>query len=124
MVVWQGLIVLFFMDRYWQVVTYRLSAALTQDIAAVVDIHKSLAKIDEDTLERIAAERLNLDVEFLPKQGLPPALPKPFFSLLDSALSKEISLQIGRPFWLDTVGNSNLIDIRIALEDGVLRVLA
>jgi two-component system osmolarity sensor histidine kinase EnvZ len=124
MLLLQGFIVLFFMDRYWQVVTYRLSAALTQDIAAVVDLHRSPKSIDEETLERIASERLNLDVEFLPGQNLPQALPKPFFSLLDNALSKEISRQIARPFWLDTVGNSNLLDIRIGLEDGVLRVVA
>jgi two-component system osmolarity sensor histidine kinase EnvZ len=124
MLLLQAFIVLFFMDRYWQVVTYRLSAALTQDIAAVVDLHRSVKALDEDTLERIASERLNLDVEFLPRESLPPALPKPFFSLLDSALSQEISRQIARPFWLDTVGNSNLIDIRIGLEDGVMRVVA
>jgi two-component system osmolarity sensor histidine kinase EnvZ len=124
MLLLQGFIVLFFMDRYWQAVTYRLSAALTQDIAAVVDLHTSAKSLDEDTLERIASDRLNLDVEFLAHESLPPALPKPFFSLLDKALSQEISRQIGRPFWLDTVGNSSLVDIRIGLEDGVMRVVA
>ncbi|MBV8567435.1 MAG: two-component sensor histidine kinase [Methylobacteriaceae bacterium] len=124
MLLLQAFVVLFFMDRYWQLVTYRLSAALTQDIAAIIDIHKNLPNAaDEDTLERIAGDRMGLDIEFLPKQSLPPALPKPFFSLLDSALSTEISRQIGRPFWIDTVGRSSLIEIRILLDDGVLRIM-
>ena len=31
--------------------------------------------------------------------------------------------QIGRPFWIDTVGRSNLVEIRIQLDNGVMRVL-
>ena len=47
----------------------------------------------------------------------------PFFSLLDSALSTELSQQVARPFWLDTVGRSSLIEIRIKLGPNVMRVL-
>jgi two-component system osmolarity sensor histidine kinase EnvZ len=66
---------------------------------------------------------LQLDVDLLPKQDLPPTLPKPFFSLLDSALSRELAQQIKRPFWIDTVGRSSLVEIQVLLDDGVLRVL-
>ncbi len=75
-------------------------------------------------LERIAFERLGLDVDILPKQPLPTPLPKPFFNLLDRSLSNEIRKQIGLPFWIDTVGRSSLIEIRIQMDDAVLRVLA
>jgi two-component system, OmpR family, osmolarity sensor histidine kinase EnvZ len=121
----QCFIAYFFMEKHWQAVTYRLSVALTQDIAALVDLHRSLApdKTDE-TLERIAFERLRLDVDVLPKQPLPPPLPRPFFSLLDDSLSAEIRKQIGLPFWIDTVGRSSLIEIRVQMGDAVLRVLA
>ena len=121
----QCVIAYFFMERHWQSVTARLSIALTQDLAALVDLHRSFhdAKADED-LERIAFERLGLDVDIMPKQPLPSPLPKPFFSLLDRALSNEIRRQIGQPFWIDTVGRSSLIEIRIQMDDAVLRVLA
>ena len=55
---------------------------------------------------------------------MPPPGPKPFFSLLDQALSEEIRKQIGRPFWIDTVGRSALVEIRIQLDDAVMRVFA
>ena len=82
------------------------------------------ASKNDDLLTRIAQQRLNIDIEFLPKGPLPPALPRPFFSIIDAALSNEIKRQIGKPFWLDTVGRSNFIEIRIALNDSILRVVA
>ncbi len=75
-------------------------------------------------MRKIAADRLGLNVELLPPDPLPPPGPKPFFSLLDQALSREICAQIGKPFWIDTVGNSNLVEIRIQLDNAVLRVFA
>ena len=55
---------------------------------------------------------------------MPPPGPKPFFSLLDQALSEELRKQIGRPFWIDTVGRSSLVEIRIQLDNAVMRVFA
>ena len=60
----------------------------------------------------------------MPDEELPIADSKPFFDLLDTTLSDEITRQIGRPFWIDTVGRSNYVDIRIKLDDGVMHVLA
>src|SRR5207244_5161946 len=55
---------------------------------------------------------------------MPPPGPKPFFSLLDQALSEEISKKIGKPFWIDTVGRSALVEIRVKLDNTVLRVFS
>ena len=90
-----------------------------------MDIHDSYPQDKNDeTLTRIAQQRMNIDIEFIPKGPLPPPLPKPFFSIVDGALSKEISRQINKPFWLDTVGRSNLIEIRILLDNSILRLVA
>ena len=123
MVILQCVLTYVFMERHWQLVTNRLSTALTQDIAALIDLHETFRGNDA-SVTRIAQERLRVDADFLPKGPLPPALPKPFFSIVDAALSNEIQRQIHRPFWLDTVGRSNLIEIRILLDDAILRVIA
>jgi two-component system osmolarity sensor histidine kinase EnvZ len=121
----QSVIAYVFMERHWQLVTQRLSAAVTADIAALIDIYETFPQDrDAEALQRIAADRLGLDIEILPGAVLPPAGPKPFFSILDEALSDEIRRQIRRPFWIDTVGRSNLIEVRVRMKDGVLRVLA
>jgi two-component system osmolarity sensor histidine kinase EnvZ len=125
MVVLQSVVAFVFMEQHWNTVTRRLSAAVTQDIAAVIDMRKYLPRDgDYAELRRIAQQRLGLQVDFLPATELPPVGSKPFFSLLDQALSEEVRKQIGRPFWIDTVGRSNLVEIRIALDDAVMRVFA
>jgi two-component system osmolarity sensor histidine kinase EnvZ len=125
MVILQTVLTYVFLERHWQLVTHQLSTALTQDIAAVIDIYQSYPHDKNDEkLTRIAQERMHIDIEFLPKGTLPPPVPKPFFSIVDAALSNEIRRQIGRPFWLDTVGRSNLIEIRILLDNAILRVVA
>src|SRR6202020_1079838 len=65
-----------------------------------------------------------LVVDFLPVTDLPPPGPKPFFSALDQELSNEIRKQIGLPFWIDTVGRSSIVEIRIKLDDTIMRVFA
>jgi two-component system osmolarity sensor histidine kinase EnvZ len=125
MVILQSVVAFVFMERHWNTVTRRLSAAVIQDVAALTDLHKSFAQDREFTeLRRIARDRLGLAVDFLPATEMPPIGPKPFFSLLDQALSEEIRKQIGRPFWIDTVGRSSLVEIRIRLDDAVMRVFA
>jgi two-component system osmolarity sensor histidine kinase EnvZ len=125
MVVLQSVVAFVFMERHWNTVTRRLSAAVTQDISALIDVYRAYPQdADRLTIRRIALERLGLSVDFLPVSEMPPPGPKPFFSLLDQALSQQISQQIRRPFWIDTVGRSNLVEIRIRLDDTVMRVFA
>ena len=125
MVVLQSVVAFVFMERHWNTVTRRLSQAVVQDIASLIDVYKDYPQDKERaTIRRIAQQRLGLVVDFLPPGDMPPPGPKPFFSLLDQSLSVQIGRQIARPFWIDTVGRSNLVEIRIQLDDAVMRVFA
>jgi two-component system osmolarity sensor histidine kinase EnvZ len=125
MVVLQVVVTFVFMERHYYTVTQHLSAAVVQDIAGLIDIYQSYPQDkDRAQIRRIAQQRLELLVDFLPLGDLPPPGPKPFFSLLDQALSVQIGHRIAKPFWIDTVGNSNLVEIRIQLDDTVMRIFA
>jgi len=125
MVILQSVLAFVFVERQWNEVTQRLSAGVVQDIAALIDVYRGYPQDAERAqIRRIAQDRLGLVVDFLPLGDMPPPGPKPFFSLLDSALSDELRKQIGRPFWIDTVGKSALVEIRIQLDDAVMRVFA
>ncbi|MER8465315.1 ATP-binding protein [Mesorhizobium sp. M1396] len=123
MILLQSVVAFVFMERHWATVTQRLSQATVRDIAAIVDLIETYPHdADYTSIIRIAQDRMQLKVDLLPPDPLPPPGPKPFFSILDDVLSSEITRQINRPFWIDTVGNSNIIEVRVQLEDKVLRV--
>jgi two-component system osmolarity sensor histidine kinase EnvZ len=111
MVILQSVVAWVFMERHWNLVTQNLSAAVVQDIAALIEVYKSFPQDAEQTqVRRIAQEKLGLVVDFLPVSEMPSPGPKPF-SLLDQALSVELRKQIARPFWIDTVGRAALVEI-------------
>lgn len=124
-VILEAVVAFVFMERHWQTVTARLSAAVVRDISAIIEVIGTYPQDpDYAKIGAIAQDRLRLNVTILPAQPLPPPAPKPFFDLLDEALSLEISRQINRPFWIDTVGRSSFVEIRVQLPDKTLRVIA
>jgi two-component system osmolarity sensor histidine kinase EnvZ len=125
MVVLQSVVAFMFVERQWSVVNYYLSSAVTREIATLIDVYKTYPQgAGRAQLRRIAQDRLGLVVDFLPETQLPPPGPKPFFSQLDATLSDEIRKQIRLPFWIDTVGRSSIVEIRIKLDDTIMRVFA
>ncbi len=125
MVLLQSVVTFVFLERHWQTVTRRLSTVTVQNIAMLIDIYRTYPlDADAATLVRLAEQDLGLRVSFVPGEELPQVRSKPFFDILDTTLSDELTRQIGRPFWIDTVGRSNYVDIRIKLDNAVLHVLA
>jgi two-component system osmolarity sensor histidine kinase EnvZ len=125
MVLLQSVLVFVFMERHWEYVTKRLSNATVQDIGMLVGLYDSYPYNDGYVrLTDMAREDLSLVAQVIPGAELPSRREKPFFAFLDRTLSKTIRTKIGRPFWIDTVGSSDYVDIRIKLDGAVLKVLA
>jgi len=125
-VVLEGVIAFVFMERHWQAVTGRLSEATARDLAALIEIYDQYPQLDggHEKLIRMARDKLNLSMQILPPGDLPAPGPKPFFDVLDRALSREISTHVKRPFWIDTVGQSRHVEIRVKHDDAILRFVA
>ncbi len=124
MVILQAVVTYVFMDRHWQMVTERLSQNTVADMALV------LAEYERNQTPEQAAEIamrantfLSMSVAFLPGENLPDT-PSSNRGLLDHSLSDEIRSQINRPFWIDTQRYSDYVDLRVAYDGGVMRVLA
>jgi two-component system osmolarity sensor histidine kinase EnvZ len=121
----QSAVAYVFMERHWEVVTYRLSAGVARQAAAVVDVYRTFPDDAEHSqLRRIAALDLNMELSILPREPLPPPVTKSsLFALLDKALSRELSRKLLQPYWINTNVPGNLIEIRVALDDATLRML-
>jgi two-component system osmolarity sensor histidine kinase EnvZ len=125
MVLLQSIVVLIFMERHWETVTQELSGAVTRDIALLVQLYETYPfEGNYDQLIDMGRDRLEMAVSIHPGETLPADQPRPFFRLLDRTLSTELSERIGRPFWIDTLGKSGFVEIRIQVEDAIFRVIA
>lgn len=125
MVLLQSVLTFMFMEQHWQTVTVRLSTAIAQEISAVIAVIEAYPQDEEfKTITEIANRKLNLSITLMPQADLPAPRPKPFFDLLDRTLSAEIGKAVGKPFWVDTIGRSQLVEIRIKLDNNIMRVIA
>ena len=124
-VVLEGVIAFAFMERHWQAVTRRLSEATARDIAALIQVYEDLPKKESSQkIIDLAKDRLGLTMEILPPGELPPPRPKPYFALLDRALSNELRRNVQLPFWIDTVAESKNVEIQVQHENAILRFVA
>ena len=121
----QSAIAYVFMERHWEVVTYRLSAGVAREVSAIVETYKDFPDDpDHEKLRRIAATAMSVELTVLPRETLPePKKRGSLFSLLDTALNKELARRIAQPFWVNTGLSRNFVEIRVALNDATLRML-
>ena len=120
-----GVITYVFLERHWWTVSQRLSESTARDIAALIEIYDDeKQKSDHSRLIELARDRLNLSMQVLPRTELPAPLPKPFFNPLDKMLSNQIKKQVNRPYWIDTIGQSSFVEIRVLHDAAVLRFVA
>ncbi|MET3776043.1 ATP-binding protein [Rhizobium alvei] len=118
MILLQTIVAAVFMERHWQMVTTRLSWAVTSDIGALIDLlHTKTTPVDEAELISIAQKRMGLTVTLTDNATLPAPKPVPPFSILDTTLARQITEQIKRPFWLNTSDESKFVEIRIQLNN-------
>jgi two-component system, OmpR family, osmolarity sensor histidine kinase EnvZ len=127
MVLLQTAVTFAFMQHHWELVTRRLSEAVARDVGALTDLYQKLPPGEDDAfLANLASERFRMDATLLPAGPLPPVMPRSFYGALDPLariLPSEIRKQVSQPFWLDTVGRSGLMEIRVDLGGRVLRLV-
>src|SRR5207248_217914 len=58
MVVLQSVVAFVFMERHWNTVTRRLSAAVVQDIASLIDVYKAYLQDKDRAQLRLTRQRL------------------------------------------------------------------
>lgn len=124
-VILQSVLAFVFMERHYELVSQRMSEAVVREVASLVYILENFPEQDaEQKVEHIARDVLGLSASIIPLEPLPAPAPKPYFDVVDRGLSAAISQSIRKPFWVDTVGRSKYVEIRIQLEDKILRIFA
>lgn len=113
-----------FLDRHWEKVTRGLAHMAANEMALIVDLYERGPAIGGAAdLVDLAEQRLQVDLAVWPGERLPASVDGGLFSFLHDTLVAELSSRLDRPVWVDTVTYDKYVDIRVQMDDGVLRAL-
>lgn len=114
-----------FFNAHWVTVTANLSDSVAAEISVVVDLYKQSPGSDRaERLDRMTRPHMELSVALKEGDTLPSTTRSAFFSALDTTVQRALSESLTDPFWFDTTRYPNHIDIRVAVDEGVLRFIA
>ena len=114
-----------FFDAHWQTVTSRLSDGLAGEVAWAVESYQD--DPSPQTMATIAdrAEKsLNLSIALQPGRELPQGRRTNAFAVVDRAIDRALSQRLDSPYWFDTTRYPAYVDIRVKVDQGVIRILA
>jgi two-component system osmolarity sensor histidine kinase EnvZ len=111
-----------FYERHWQRVTEQLSSSVAAEIAFIIDTHQYLEASDTTPeLKAQALDRFGFILGFQPGAQLPAEFGAR--SVLEDTIYGKFSESIHYPFWFDVVRREKHVDIRVAVDGGILQVL-
>ena len=123
--VMQIIVTYVFFTAHWDTVTARMSEGVAGEVALTVDLYRedpTAARAAE--LEEMLLRTSDLSVVLQRGDSLPDTTRSNVFSNLDRTLADALEERIDRPHWFDTTRYPNHIDIRVGVEEGVLRFIA
>lgn len=120
----QIIVAYIFFDAHWQTVTASLSNSVAADISVAVELYQQDPGQDRSIrLDAMLRPNMQLSVALEEEKKLPTATRKAFFSSLDRTLRRALMTNLKNEFWFDTTRYPNHIDIRVSVDEGVLRFI-
>ena len=115
----------FFFNAHWDQVTANLSDSVAADISVAVQLYKQNPTVNRvERLDDMLRPKMELSVALEEGDSLPVTRRDSFFSNLDKTLRRSLGNSLTDEFWFDTTRYPNHIDIRVAVDEGVLRFIA
>ncbi len=115
----------FFFNAHWNEVTANLSDSVAADVSVAVQLYKQDPTHDRTRrLDNMLRPNMELSVALVAADSLPLTSRDAFFSNLDKTLRRALANSLTDEFWFDTTRYPNHIDIRVSVDEGVLRFIA
>jgi two-component system osmolarity sensor histidine kinase EnvZ len=115
----------FFFNAHWNQVTANLSDSVAADVSVAVQLYKQNPSVNRaERLDNMLRPKMELSVALEEGDSLPVTTRDSFFSNLDKTLRRSLRNSLTDEFWFDTTRYPNHIDIRVAVDEGVLRFIA
>ena len=113
-----------FFEQHWQTTTARLSETVAGDVSMVTALYHEEGPDQFEEIARIAFETTGLSVDLREGDVLPTTRRTAFFRVLDRTLRRALAARLDQAFWFDTTRYPEYVDIRVAVDGGVLRFIA
>lgn len=121
----QIVVAYFFFNAHWATVTANLSDSVAADVSVAVQLYKQSPNTAQaERLDNMLRPNMELALALEEGKELPTTRRNSFFSVLDQTLERSLSQSVTDPFWFDTTRYPNHIDIRVKVDEGVLRFIA
>ena len=122
-IILQGVVTAVFFDRHYRIVTATMTRGVANDVGYMVMLEERLPLGAERDRERqLAAQVFGYPAEFLPGQRLTRVVSTPA-TVLDRQLAFIFTTEFPAPATFDTQRFRDYVDLRVQLQDGVLRLL-
>ena len=110
------------LDRHFEEVTRLLARSFARDVGLLIQIYEDSDRsaVSVQRIEHMANEVLALGLTIEKDSSLPAPLPAPLYSRVDQRLTRELRIETGKPFWIDSSGQPGFIDVRVELENAVV----
>ena len=122
MVLLQTIMTGLILDRHFEEVTRLLARSFARDVGLLIQIYEDSDRSagSVQRIEHMANEVLALGLIIELNSSLPAPLPAPLYSRVDQRLTRELRIETGKPFWIDSSGQPGFIDVRVELENAVV----
>jgi two-component system, OmpR family, osmolarity sensor histidine kinase EnvZ len=123
MVLLQAAVSYLLFDRQWESVTMRMARGVSAQIGMIMTTYRSVGpdKFIKE-LPALTDASFGMEATVFPGAHLPDT-ESPAYDVLRQVFVRELSTRIGRPVWIDSFTSDNDVDIRVQLDQGVVRFL-
>jgi two-component system, OmpR family, osmolarity sensor histidine kinase EnvZ len=121
----QLVITIVFLDDHWRFSSKRMSTAVAAEIGLLVELYaRNPSSEGYADIERLAERRLSLDIELQPGAALAKPRCNQALSVIDRYFGNALTEAVAQPVWFDATCPGRFVEIRVALDRGVMRILA
>ncbi|MFM8747039.1 MAG: ATP-binding protein [Aestuariivirga sp.] len=108
-------------DRHFENVSKLLARSFARDVSLLVQLYEESGGGPAATQRILELANGTLGLGLTIGRGeLPEPLPDPLFSRADTRLTRELTVHMGREFWIDTGKLPEFVDVRVKVADGVV----
>ena len=117
----QVTITLVFFDSLWIKTNKGLAKSLVSEIVTIIDIYNNESEYNKKIVTDLYNKNFSFKVRFLENEKLPDIKVERWFSPMDRTLRRELKPKFNE-YWFNTIGNKEIVDLRIKFRDGVLQI--